>query len=368
MALAVCAALVGLPASVTPPHAPVAAPSCVASNLSTWTTPRLAAQTVVVPVDQGALAAARPEISAGVGGVLLTGTSPHNLGQQIAQLKGAASPVAPLFMTDEEGGTVQRLSAVVGNVPSARQMGETMDPAAIKGLARSLGRKMYALGITVDLAPVLDADGGVGPSATDPDGTRSFSPNIGVAARDGLAFAEGLQQAGVTPVVKHFPGLGQSTGNTDFVAAKTLPWTTLSTHGLVPFAAAVRAGLPAVMVADAVVPGLTGVPASISPAAVTAVLRRQLGFKGLVVTDSLSTPAITASGYRLPVAVVDALKAGVDMVLFDATTATLATTTSAVTSAITGAVASGGLSRARLVAAATAVLRAKQALCATPVQ
>ena len=122
-------------------------------------------------------------------------------------------------------------------------------------LALRVGRRMRAAGVTMDLAPVLDLDGGPGPNARDPDGTRSFSPIEKTASAAGLAFAAGLQAAGVVPVVKHFPGLGGATGNTDLMAAAMLPWSSLQRNGLLPFAAAVRAGVPAVMVANASVPG-----------------------------------------------------------------------------------------------------------------
>ena len=353
-------------AAVEGAHAsPVRAVPCVTTSAGgKWSTLRLAAQTLAIPVDQGGLSAASGVVARGVGGVLLTGSSPHNLGAAIAALSSAEHPVAPIFMTDEEGGAVQRLSAVLGNMPSARQMGATMSPAGISSLARKLGTKMVSLGITMDLAPVLDLDGGAGPSATDPDGTRSFSPNVAVASRDGIAFARGLEAAGVTPVLKHFPGLGGSTGNTDFAVASTRPWAALSTTGLAPFATGIAEGLPAVMVADAIVPGLTSVPAALSPVAVTSVLRRRLGFGGLVLSDSLSAPSIANAGYLLPAATVDALKAGVDMVLFDSSASVLAKTTGALIAAINSAVSSHDLSRSRLVDAATAVLEAKHALCA----
>src|SRR5262245_6629877 len=177
---------------------------------------------------------------------------------------------------------------------------------------------MKANGITMDLAPVLDLDGRPGPSATNPDGTRSFSPVEKVAEADGLAFARGLRAAGVVPVVKHFPGLGGASGNTDSVAAKTLPWSTLKGDGLRPFAAAVAAGLPAVMTSNASIPGLTTLPASLSPTATTTVLREQLHFSGLIITDSLSATAIRSAGYTVPAASVKALGAGADMVLFNA--------------------------------------------------
>jgi beta-N-acetylhexosaminidase len=206
---------------------------------------------------------------------------------------------------------------------------------------------------------VLDVDSGAGPNADDPDGTRSFSARVPIAATDGVAFAVGLERAGVVPVVKHFPGLGGASGNTDLRSADTLAWATLEKGGLVPFENAVMAHLPAVMVSNAIVPGLTSIPASVSPTAVTGVLRHELGFSGLVLSDSLSALAIRDAGYSVPAAAVAALRAGVDMVLFNSATSLLSTTTASIVTAITTAVADEHLARSRLVEAASHVLVAK---------
>ena len=85
-------------------------------------------------------------------------------------------------------------------------MAATMSDGAIEALARRVGLRMRALGVTVDLAPVVDLDAGAGPNAHDADGTRSFSVNPTVAAAAAVAFAAGLSRAGVLPVYKHFPG------------------------------------------------------------------------------------------------------------------------------------------------------------------
>ena len=89
---------------------------------------------------------------------------------------------------------------------------------------------------------MLDLDGAPGPNSVDADGTRSFSPTGSVATADGLAFARGLLSAGVLPVLKHFPGLGGATGNTDLGPAATKPYVGVGTSGVKPFAAAIRAG------------------------------------------------------------------------------------------------------------------------------
>jgi beta-N-acetylhexosaminidase len=346
----------GAPRSV----APVA---CVAP--ASWSTSRLAEQTLAVPVEESDVAAVSSEVRGGAGGIVLFGASaPPDLPAQLALLRRAAGQVAPFVMVDEEGGAVQRLANLVGNLPSARQLGATLSPGAIRVLARGLGERLRAVGVTMDLAPVLDVDGGAGPNASDADGTRSFSAVPAVAAADGVAFAEGLRAGGVIPVVKHFPGLGGATGNTDVVVASTRPWSVLETTGLAPFAAAIHAGVPAVMVAVASVPGLTSLPAALSGGVVEGELRTKLGFHGLVLTDSLSAVSVSGRGYGLPEAAVLALRAGADVVLFNAPSSTTAQVTASIVDAVTGAVTAGRLSRSRLVAAAGDVLFAKSvALC-----
>ena len=329
--------------------------------MATWSLQRLAEQTVVVPVDETGVGAVQNEVAAGAGGVLLFGTqAPLDLGAALAALKAQAPDgVAPLVMSDEEGGAIQRMANLVGAMPSAREMGATLTPAQIQALATTVGRRMKAAGVTMDLAPVLDLDGGDGPDPTDADGTRSFSLVAGVATADGLAFAAGLQAAGIVPAVKHFPGLGGATANPDLAPASTLPWSTLQGDGLLPFQAAISAHVPAVMVADAAVPGLTALPASLSPTVITAVLRNRLHFDGLVLTDSLSAAAVSAAGYTVAQAAVAALAAGADMVLYNGKPETIPGLTAATVQAIVDAARSGRLQRSRLENAVLHVLAAK---------
>jgi beta-N-acetylhexosaminidase len=332
-----------------------------AGVLATWSVSRLAEQTVVVPVDERDVAAVTSEVAAGAGGVILFGASaPANLAADVHRLAASAPDhVAPFVMTDEEGGDIQRMANLVGSIPSARQMGATMTPAQINQLASVLAQRMRAAGVTMDLAPVLDVDGGQGPNDRDPDGTRSFSADEKVAATDGLAFAAGLQAGGIDAVVKHFPGLGGATGNTDATPASTPPWSTLKRVGLVPFEQAVDAHAPAMMIANANVPELTNLPASISSAVINGVLRHQLGYGGLVITDSLSAKALSTIGYSVPAATVAAILAGADMVLYSADPTTVASLTSQTVSALVSAVGAGTLDRSRLVSAVTHVLTVK---------
>jgi beta-N-acetylhexosaminidase len=331
-----------------------------AAVLATWSTARRAAQLVIAPAEEDDVLAARPMVEAGVGGLLLFGSAaPPSLPGQLAALRRhAPDGLPPLVSTDEEGGEIQRMANLVGNLPWPRTMAATMTPAQVQALAEQVGRRMRAAGITMDLAPVLDLSDSPGPNATYPDGPRSFSVHPAAATAYGLAFAAGMQDAGVLPVVKHFPGLGQASANTDFGPATDPPLPVLARGALRPFQAAIRHGLPAVMVGEASVPGLThGLPATLSSQAITGVLRHQLGFHGLVLTDSLSAAAIQHAGYGIPQAAVRAIAAGADMVTFDA--ANPPATTAAVIASLVAAVRSGQLTEARLDSAVQHVLRAK---------
>ncbi len=354
-----------------------AAPSAVGSSsgcsveqvVHEWSLQRLARQVVVVPAQETDVGAVRPQVAAGVGGVLLFGSeAPDDLGTQLANLRAAAPDgIEPFVMSDEEGGAVQRMPNLVGRIPAARTMGAEMTPRQVRRLATRVGRRLLDAGVDMDLAPVLDLDDGPGPDSQHPIGTRSFSIRARVATSHGLAFADGLRRGGVTAVVKHFPGLGGTSPSTNVGPAQTKPWSYLKKHGLRPFAAAVDAGVPAVMVANASVPGLTDLPAGLSSEVVTHVLRQDLGFEGLVVTDSLSAGAISAAGYSVPRATVAALRAGDDLVLWTTASGDVPTVTQAIVARIRYAVRHDYLSRARLEDAVVQVLDTKNApVCPRP--
>jgi beta-N-acetylhexosaminidase len=329
------------------------------SKACDWSLDRLAAQVVVVPVDQSDLTAAVSAVTAGAGGILLFGNAPSNFRVRLADLvKHAPKDAAPLVMADQEGGSIQRLGSLVDKLNSPRWMADHWSADEIQRAANKLGKQMIGLGVNMDLAPVLDLDAqATAPSSMNADGNRSFGIDPGRTANDGLAFARGLQAAGVTPVVKHFPGLGGTIGNTDDRPAQTLPWAHIQQAGLQPFKAAISAGMPVVMTANASVPGLTDLPASVSPE-VMSLLREQLGFKGLVMTDSLSAKALSGNGYTPETAAIAALKAGADIVLYGTSGAAVGEF-GAMTTAIVGAVNKGQLSRDRLVQAVNAVLAVK---------
>jgi beta-N-acetylhexosaminidase len=353
------------PSSSTPARAPLPAAACsVTRVLDTWSLERRAAQLVVVPVEEDAVLSVRTLVAEGAGGIILFGSdAPSTLPADLAALRRAAGDVPPLVMVDEEGGEIQRMASLVGDLPWPRTMAATLTQAQTRALAEQVGRRMQAAGVTMDLAPVVDLSDSPGPDAAHPDGPRSFSISPSVAAAYGIAFAQGLRDGGVIPVYKHFPGLGQATYNTDFGPASVPPLSVLKAAALLPFEAAIRLGATAVMVGNVTVPGLTGgVPATLSAPAITGLLRDQLGFHGLVLTDSLSALAVADAGYSVPQAAARSIEVGADMVLFDSVTAGV--TTNDVIASIVSAVTSGRLPVSRLDAAVQHVLAAKNiSLC-----
>ncbi|MEV6118676.1 glycoside hydrolase family 3 N-terminal domain-containing protein [Streptomyces sp. NPDC052109] len=357
--------------SLVPPAAPsrsrstfapdltAAATACTNSTkLAGWSNRRLAMLTIAVPVSETSVSDVTSEVTAGAGGAVLFGSkAPSDLGSRLTALKShVPGHLGLLVMTDEEGGGIQRMSNLVGSLPWASYMGTHWTPAQIQQNVTKVAKKMAAAQVNMNLAPVVDVDGrNVAPSKTNPDGWRSFSGSTSVVSKAGVAYMNGMRAGGVIPVVKHFPGLGGSSYNSDFGPARTLPWSTLQKVGLPPFTAAIKAGAPAIMVSNNVVPGLGTNPAGLSPTVISTELRGKLGFKGLVVTDSLSAKAISAAGFTIPSAAVQALRSGADMVMFDLGS-NVSSQTSSIATAITNAVTGGHLARSRLIDAAGHVL------------
>ncbi|MDT7572628.1 MAG: beta-N-acetylhexosaminidase [Actinomycetota bacterium] len=316
-----------------------------------WTGRQLAAQLVMAGYDMGRVGDATPWVQAGLGGVVLFGTPPSDLRSRLTRLRGSSS-VVPLVASDEEGGRVQRLRAVLGPVPSAEYMGQTWTTAHVRDVAQSYGRKMRALGVDMDLAPVADLSV---PGRYIEQTDRAFARTpAGVSAYAG-AWQQGMRLAAVAPAAKHWPGHG-SAANTHDRAATTPPLPTLEQRDLLPFDALQRAGIPAVMVGHLNVPGLTeaGTPASLSPAAYR-YLRSGAGDARLLITDSLSMGAIRfGAGLTAPQAAVRALRAGADMVLIDPGGP------GAVVDAIQQALTSGAYPRATAIGAVRRVLAVKR--------
>jgi beta-N-acetylhexosaminidase len=228
----------------------------------------------------------------------------------------APDGTAALVAVDQEGGLVQRVRAPATQWPpmlSHDGLPAGEDERVAEAVGRALGEELRALGFDIDFAPVLDVH-------TNPQnpiiGDRAFGRDADTVARRALAFARGLDAAGVLACGKHFPGHG----DTDTDSHLELPkvdhdWTRLEQVELAPFRAAARASLPMLMTAHVVFAALDKErPATLSPAVVDGLLRGKLGYKGVVVSDDLDMRAI-AGHMGADHAAIAAIRAGCDVLL-----------------------------------------------------
>jgi beta-N-acetylhexosaminidase len=251
----------------------------------------------------------RDWLADGLGGVVLFAgniADRDQLGELVADIRSAGDDV--VVAVDEEGGDVTRLHAATGAPhPGNLALGAVDDTALTARVGAAIGAELAALGINLNLAPVADVN-------TNPDnpiiGTRSFGADPDRVAAHVVAYLTGLQSTGVAACAKHFPGHGD-TAVDSHLALPTVAGD-LEPH-LVPFRAAIAAGVRAVLTAHVVYPGLCDGPATLSRAVLTGLLRDELGFGGAVVTDSMTMSAI-AGGVGVAEGAAQALAAGADLV------------------------------------------------------
>jgi beta-N-acetylhexosaminidase len=222
------------------------------------------------------------------------------IGQMVAANASKLNPARKyplLLMTDQEGGEVRRLQWA-GPDQSEAQIGASPDPAAAAATAGAQAASgLRAVGINVNLAPVLDVYRK--PGDFDDQFQRSYSMNPDVVAQAGAAFITSQQQGGVAATVKHFPGLGAAaaTQDTDNKPVRiSLSASTLRSVDELPYESAFRAGVKLTMVSWANYPALAQLPAGLSVAIVQGELRQRLGFTGVTITDALGAGALRAYG------------------------------------------------------------------------
>jgi beta-N-acetylhexosaminidase len=241
-------------------------------------------------------------IERGLGGVVLFSrnvSSPEQVAALTAELRGL------LVVIDEEGGDVTRLEHDRGSsYPGNFALGVVDDVGLTERVGEAIGADLAAVGVNLDFAPVADVN-------TNPRnpviGIRSFGSEPELVARHVAAFVRGMQAVGVAACAKHFPGHG----DTELDSHHELPTVAGDLDAaLLPFRAAIEAGVRAIMSAHIRVPELDDVPATVSPRILRGLLREELGFTGLVITDALDMKGVTATvGIG---AAVQALAAGAD--------------------------------------------------------
>lgn len=276
---------------------------------------------------------------------------PEQLAALTAQLRAEREDV--LVAIDEEGGDVTRLEVRGGSsFPGNLALGVVDDTALTREVARELGRRLAECGVNLNWAPSADVN-------SNPDnpviGVRSFGADTHLTARHTAAYVEGLQAAGVAACTKHFPGHGDTNVDSHHALPRIdADLDTLQARELVPFRAAIEAGTKAVMSAHILVPALDPTrPATLSPQILTGLLRKELGYEGLIVTDGMEMNAI-AGTYGIERGSVLAVAAGADAICVGGGLADEATVLR-LRDALVAAVREGALPEERLAEAAARV-------------
>lgn len=234
------------------------------------------------------------------------------LNASIMSCSPKASP--PLICVDQEGGRVQRLKGICTTIPPMRVIGDAAknDPDLPYRMGAMMGRELAALGFNVDFTPIMDVDTN---PANPVIGDRSFSPDAHVVGRMGAALIRGMQGAGIAACAKHFPGHGDTNTDSHFdLPVVNHDVARLNAVEFAPFRDAIAADVASIMTAHIVVPALDSVPATLSAKILQDILRKQLGFAGVIFSDDLNMRAI-ADRYDMREILLQGLHAGIDVFL-----------------------------------------------------
>ncbi len=318
---------------------------------SNWSDKRLAASLVIggVYTGNGDVGDAKKWAKMGIAGITMVGDPPMDLPQKLQAVRNASPQHRILISADEEGGYVQSLDKLIGKIPSATTMG-TYSTKKVRKLGQQTGNRLRWIGVNFDLAPVADLSY---------DGKymfrnkRTFGSTPEQASKYARAFNQGLNDADVMGVLKHWPGHGFA-ANTHVGAGETKSWAKMEKEDARSFDLAMGS-TQAVMVGHLIVPGLTepNVPVSQSPQALS-ILRQKLGNDKLIITDSLSMGAVTSAMHQsVSKAAVRALKSGADLAL------AVSVPAPTLIKAITKAIQSGKLSREQAIEKVRRVVKAQ---------
>lgn len=291
-----------------------------------------------------------------IGGVLLFGYNMESEEQvrsfadSMQRLSMETEPAIPMFVAvDQEGGEVGSAPWVAPQ-PAAADVGARGNPEEARAIAEQIGTELLRAGVNTDFAPVVDT--GFGGAI----GTRSYGEDPNLVSQMGAASVAGFESAGIASSAKHFPNHGPATSDSHV----SLPviehdMATVMSYDIPPFAAAIEAGAPMVMVGHLVYPAIDAEnPASLSPEAY-AMLREDLGFEGVAVTDDLVMEGATGGGPPSE-AVVRAVKAGADLLILSSPPEEQA----AAYDAVVAAVESGEIPEERIRASVERILEVKE--------
>jgi beta-N-acetylhexosaminidase len=258
--------------------------------------------------------ATRQLVARGVSSAVLFGRnvhSPRQVAELCGGLKAAAGPGAFLTCIDQEGGRVRRLRDGFTHVPSMRALGQTGDASLAHDVGRVLARELRAVNIDLNFAPTLDVDTN---PANPVIGDRSFGATGELVSRMGTALIRGLQESGVAACGKHFPGHGDTSQDSHFDLPRLPhPIERLEEIELPPFKAAVVAGVAMIMTAHVVFEPIDpDYPATMSRRVLHGILREEMGFAGVIISDDLEMKAISAN-FDIAEVVTRGANAGVDL-------------------------------------------------------
>jgi beta-N-acetylhexosaminidase len=292
-----------------------------------------------------------------IGGVILFSDNygqagPKALISRLQQAARQAGRPSLLIAVDQEGGLVRRLPGAPSLAPP-----QMLDSVVAEAQGLATARNLAAYGVNVDLAPVCDV--GRGGFIT----PRAFGATPVTAGRRCAAFARGLARGGVLAAAKHFPGLGYAKVTTDTATVRITTSVSKLKADLAPFTVAIAAGVQIVMVSTALYPALGArTPAATSPEIIASLLRGQLAYQGVVITDALDSPGV-APFYSTGQAAVAAINAGADLVLAAGATPTDADSAStSAYKAMLAAAKSGSLPTDTLAAAYQRIMALKTSL------
>jgi len=300
----------------------ISLPSSATQRISRMKLGEIASEVIFAGIDGPRLTETERDIlrDVGPGGFVLfkknlaTADGARNLCDDLSALVESAKGTKPFIAVDQEGGSVTRLPPEATQFPSMMAIGASRVPMNAFKIATVIATELRAIGINMDLAPVLDIN-------NNPDnpviGTRSFWEDESTVAQFGAKFVEGLRQGRVLSVAKHFPGQG----DTDVDSHLELPiikhdLKRLERVELAPFRKAIAAGVDGVMISHVAITRLDHdpTPSSLSKNVVSGLLRRRLSFPGLIMTDSLTMKAVT-DRFAVSEAAIAAIEAGNDIVL-----------------------------------------------------